>query len=673
VSGPDQPDQLALVRPPTPRRRVRSPEPPATELPVAHVVVDVPLPHLDRPFDYVVPASMSELAVPGARVSVRFSGQDVAGFVVDRVSQSSHEGKLARLRRVVSPEPVLAPEILRVVRAVADRYAGTVADVLRLAVPPRHATVERETPVASREGAPAVPDPSGWRDYGDGAALLAALAVGGSPRAVWEPGPAADWPDLLARLVAATIAGDRGAVVVLPDARDVARVDRALTGLVGAGHHVVLEADLGPAERYRRWLAVRRGAVRVVLGTRSAAFAPVSDLGLVAIWDDGDDLHAEPRAPYPHVREVLLLRAHLENTAAVLGAFARTAEAEQLVQTGWARPVALPRADVRRRAPRVRAVGDDIEQARDEAARTARVPSLAWRVARSGLERGPVLVQVPRTGYAPVVVCGRCRAPARCAVCHGPLGVGERGGARTCQWCGAVADTWSCSVCGGSTLRAAVIGTRRTAEELGRAFAGVRVLTSGRGGVLAQVPDDPALVVATPGAEPVTEHGYAAAVLVDGQALLSRPGLRAAEEALRRWLGAAALVRSRPEGGEVVVVADSSARPVQALVRWDSAGHAARELADRAALGFPPAVRAVELTGAAADLSELLRLLELPDGAQVLGPVPGAGEGQERAVLRAPRPVAAALTAAVKGAQGVRAARRSGGPVRVRVDPVDLG
>src|SRR5205823_8941910 len=133
--------------------------------------------------------------------------------------------------------------------------------------------------------------------------------------------------------------------------RDLDRVDTALTesGLV----HVCLTADLGPAERYRRWLAVRRGLVQVVAGTRAAMFAPVRNLGLVVLWDDGDDLHAEPRAPYPHAREVLALRAHRAGAAALIGGFARTAEATQLVGAGWAHALGADRATVRRCAPTI--------------------------------------------------------------------------------------------------------------------------------------------------------------------------------------------------------------------------------------------------------------------------------------------------------------------------------
>src|SRR6202030_3557825 len=134
-----------------------------------------------------------------------------------------------------------------------------------------------------------------------------------------------------------------------------------------APRHVTLTADLGPAERYRRWLEVLRGEVIVAAGTRAAMFAPVRNLGLVVLCDEGDDLHGEPRAPYPHAREVLALRAHRAGAALLVGGFARTAEAAQLVSSGWARPLQAGRAMVRRCAPVISAAGGDAEMARDEA------------------------------------------------------------------------------------------------------------------------------------------------------------------------------------------------------------------------------------------------------------------------------------------------------------------
>jgi primosomal protein N' (replication factor Y) len=672
--------------------------------PVARVALDVPLPHLDRPFDYLVPEDLAGAAVAGVRVRVRFAGRLTAGYLLGRADSSEHAGELAFLERVVSPEPVLSAEIAGLARAVADRYGGTMADVLRLAIPPRHAAAEKGRRAAGRAPAelartagPALAEedaagqpggaapaaggePGGelaraWDRYPAGASFLAALQDGRSPRAVWSALPGPDWPQQIALAVRAAVRSRRGALVVVPDARDLALTDSALAAVLGPDQHVILAAQLGPAERYRRWLAVLHGEVRVVAGTRSAMFAPVSDLGLAVIWDDGDDLHAEPRAPYPHAREVLALRAHRARGGLLAGGFARTAEAAQLLATGWARPLQAERAVVRRLAPAVTAAGATGELARDPAARTARLPSLALRTARAALQQGPVLFQVPRRGYLPAVSCAHCQATARCIRCGGPVTMPAPAAPLSCGWCGSPVAA-ECASCGRATLRALVTGARRTAEELGRALAPAPVLTSGRAEIIAEVTGEPAVVVATPGAEPRADGGYAAAVLLDGWALLGRASLRAAEEALRRWMNAAALVRPGPAGGSVVVVADAGLAPVQALVRWDPAGHAERELAERRELRFPPAVSMASVAGPADAVSSLLVIAELPAGAEVLGPVPvtarpgrPASPADHAAELR---PEAAGLAAALRAAQAVRSAAKQPGAVRIQLDPSEL-
>ena len=638
--------------------------------PVAHVLVDLPLAHLDRPFDYAVPAALAETARPGVRVKVRFAGQDVDGFLVGRSATTDHTGRLTPLRRVVSPEPVLHPAVAALTAAVAERYAGTRSDVLRLAVPARHATTEQQPsppprPAPRRDAAAAE---RAWDGHEPGAAFLRHLAAGGSPRAVWHAAAGTDWALLLAHAAAATLESGRGALLCVPDGKDLARLDAALMQVLGEGQHVALAAEPGPAARYRDFLAVSRGTVRVVAGTRAAAFAPVRDLGLVAVWDDGDDLHAEPRAPYPQVRETLLLRAELEAAAALVGGFARTVEADQLLRSGWAQPIG-PRRDIARRVLVAVSGATDFELERDPLARVSRVPRAVFNTIRDALTHGPVLVQTPRRGYAASLACERCRTPARCGVCTGPLRLPGPVEPPVCRWCGTVEEAWACPVCHHRGLRAPVLGDARTAEELGRAFPGTRVLTSSGERVLATVGAGSSIVVATPGAEPVAPDGYAAVVLLDTWLQLGRPDLRTEEEALRRWSNAVALAAP---GGRAVAVGDPGHPGLQALVRWDQPGFAAREAAQRQDAHLPPASRLATITGAPGAVDDALTLLVLPESAETLGPVPvEGGEGEVRAVVRVPRAAGPALSRALGELQRVRSARKLD-PVRIQVDPMSL-
>lgn len=676
------------------RRRLAAGTRLAPRAPVARVLLELVPAHLDRLFDYAVPAELDEVARPGSRVRVRFAGKLVSGFLVERAEDTEHDGELSPLRAATT-EAVLAPEVWRLAEAVAERYAGTRADVLRLAVPPRHARVEGEEWPAPVPVAPPALGAEAWEDLQGGAALLARIAAGDSPRAVWTalPGGARrGWSAAVAEATTACLASGRGALVVVPTAAHVEQVTAALEargvppwrpGVLGGW--VVLRADDGPAPRYRAFLAARRGQARVVVGTRAAMFAPVADLGLVVCWQDGDPLHAEPRSPYPHVREVLALRSEQSGCAYLLGSTSRSTAAQRLVETGWAHPVQATRPVVRERTPRVRAL-TSAELAKEGPGAHARIPSEAHRAVVRALGTGPVLVQVPRRGYVPVVACARCRTVARCGRCNGPLGL-RREGPAACQWCGHLAGGWRCEECGDKGLRSVRVGSERTAEELGRAFPGTRVHQSGSGpGILTSVPDEPAIVVATPGAEPVAERGYALALLLDAAVWTARWGLHAAEDALRRWLEAAALVRPASAGGQVLLVGDGAPVPTQALVRWDPVGFAERELAERRELRLPPAVRLATVTGTRQAVEALVGRLSLPEGTETLGPVPvperflgpeaeavqGTFDDPVRVILRTGYAQGPSLTAALRASLAVRSARREGGLAHVRVDPRDV-
>ena len=673
--------------------------------PVARVRVDSTLPQVDRTFDYRVPAELSEDAVPGARVRVLFNGHEMTGYIEERAATTDWtRTSLLPLKSVLSRMPAVAPEIFALAEALADRYASTVANMLRLAVPPRIAALDKKyapllpgyesaylgdsspacesapentaengpesdsEPMAPENtepepaaftasndtdpyawlatpGAPApfVLDPpalnpdapdaaSVFSDYENGAEFIEDVAGGAATRAVMTVLPGHlehTWADVLATALATAAASGRGAIAVVPTAKNLDLLEAALAERLPADSFVRLSSDSTPHTRYHGFVKARLGRVPVVIGTRAAAYAPVANLGLVVCWDDGDSSLLEQRAPYCHARDVLLLRASAENTAALFAGFSMSSEAARLVRTRWASHVRAPRALVRDFSPRIFSTGSEFELARDPLAAMARIPHLAFEHARRALARGPVLVQVARSGYIPSFSCERCRMPARCGECSGPLSVASGSSVPSCSWCGRLAQQWRCSECGFTHWRYSAAGATRTAEELGRAFPNVPVISSAGDHVRASVGPEPALVVATPGAEPVAFGGYAAALLLDADKMLRFDSLRAPEAALRRWLNAAALVR--PAALEGTVVTTASPSPVeQALVRWDPAWFARQELEERAQTGLPPAVRTAAVTGAEADvrafMEEFLGSSALPERVReqlrIVGPVP---------------------------------------------------
>ena len=382
---------------------------PAALDPVARLMVDVPLAHLDRPFDYLVPEALSADIVPGSRVRVRFSGRLVDAYVLERRAVSDHEGKLAFVERAVGGEPVLSAQTTALFRAVADRWAGNFVDVVRLGVPSRHAAAEASA--HDRAPRPPPPERTGFERYRAGPAFLSAVANARAARAVWSALPGSPgrtgWPRRCQRRARGRTRCDRGGARRPRPCASRCGVD----GCTRHGRSRGAVCRPGPAERYRRWLAVRRGEVR-------------------AVDRDASGRLCTRRRPRP-ARDLGRRRRSLRRAASAVRACPRRAGPARLAERRRAagrrlRPhrrgptagrfragrheIVADRASLRAAAPRVVATGDDAELARDPAAAAARLPSLAWRTTRDALAAGhPVLVQVPRARIRPVA--GLCARP----------------------------------------------------------------------------------------------------------------------------------------------------------------------------------------------------------------------------------------------------------------------
>ena len=616
---------------------------------IARVLVDSPLPQLDRLLDYRIPEGMDGV-VPGVRVSVplRAASRIAEGFVVELASQQDFPGPLSDIVALVSPVPVLQPEVWALARAVADRAAGSASDVLRLAIPPRQVRVEKswlaraEQPAREPVEAPVMEGyPAGEVESALSAGERLVLGVAPGVAQLGQDaadGPSAPWVGrwalTLARAAARTIAAGASAILVAPDYRDQEQLAAALATVLPGDAIVRLDARQSNPDRYRGLLRALGPAPVVLLGNRSVVYAPAAKLGLIAVWNDGDPLLGEPLSPYVHARDAALVRQEQQGGALVFAGHTRTTEVERLVEVGYLREIGLARP----RHPRVIPTANIAAQ--DRLAAQARIPSIAWREATAGSKEGPVLVQVARPGYAPGLRCVDCGEPARCRVCGGPLHQKRAGSIPTCSWCGAPEASWRCSNCQSTRLRPAGVGASRTAEELGKAFPGVRIIVADGERSIQAVDSKPAIVVATRGAEPIAAGGYRAVLLLDGDRMVARESLRVGEDCLRWWSDAAALAA---DDAAVVLVGVGGAL-ASALVTGTQADYVRQELVDRRALHFPPAVRVATLQGAPDAVAAALRAL--PPGAEPLGTT--EAEGRARAIVRFDYAHGAAVAEAVR-------------------------
>jgi primosomal protein N' (replication factor Y) len=565
------------------------------------VCLAVPRLELDRPFTYLLPDGID--TPTGTLVSVPFHGRTVKGWVLGPAAEVP--AKVVRVRRVLSRVPVFTPADLRLYRWVSERYVAPLGTVIDRAHPPR---------VASEEGRGPTPvppvsipsTPSVLEGYGGGRDLVAACRSG-SGTFVLRPLPDHEAAACV-EAVAACLAGGRDALILVPEAEPLPATARAIAEAFGAA--ALMFAGGEARDRYRMWLDLLASRYRVVVGTRPAVFAPLRALGLVWVNREAHPGHREERAPYHHVREVAMARAHLEAAACVLAAHSPSAAAAALPDRGEAGVVRASRQRERAAAPLVETVRPQDED---------RSPRLGTLVA--GARTAFLLVS--RRGYGVARVCRTCGEPARCAVCAGPVAV--RRGRAACTVCGAEGR---CPACGGTSFGLERGGTERVREWAARITG--REVALVESGDRATPPSG--LVVGT--AAGVKDFGALRLGLVavlDADRARRRAGLTAPEQVLATWFEAAAWAGTRSDGGRVLVQTREPGDPaVQALVRWDPWHFHRAERRRLEEAGFPPGFPVFRVLGGA----------ELPTRLRVADPVTllDSGERDQTVCLVTVRP-----------------------------------
>ncbi|WP_234985769.1 hypothetical protein [Demequina sp. NBRC 110051] len=651
-------------------------EPPEETGPVARVRVDSPLPHLDQAWDYRVPEKLVDTVKIGSRVRVLMNGKLVSAVVTDVLEESDFDGALAKVQSS-SKMPSFTADAVALAQHVARRYGGSTWDVLRLMAPPRVLAVEK------REWPSPEPDPA----YAKARALTAhdlvgaGLSVGPGDRVVWQglpdENPRTSVPaQALVEAALQAVGETASAILVVPDARGIRAVlaECERRGLArwtsrAGGQVAVLDSDDGPTQRFGSYLAAMHGHARIVVGTRPAVMQPVPQLALLALWDEANTVYEELHAPYLHARTVAAMRAE-DGSAVVIGGYALSADATALVENGWAR-AAVPSRDVVRDAVPAMDVMTAERREAEGPSGWHWMPGSAWRSLTKALESGPVAVMVPRAGYVHAAACATCDAWAVCRQCESPLALASAGADPVCVENKHPQPDWHCPECHGNRLKHLRQGIERIAEQLSRMAPGVPLtVSSAATGVVDDHAVTEGIVVATPAALPAVEGGYAHLVVVDA-GVPAHAGLGAELRAVRWWLNASALVRSRSDGGAVTVVGELPDVTRRALSTWSPVDAARAEYAERAPLGFPPHRRHVHVSGDQWTVDGALRdagvrdghdgatVIPRPDGASVLVP-----RGRAQAVVDALRVTQQRLSAG---------GGKAGEQLRLKVDgPLDL-
>ena len=561
---------------------------------IARVVIDSPLPQLDRLFDYEIPSQLVEDVAVGVRVRVRFGRSKTLldAFVVEIVERSDFEGKLSTLDELVSSVPVLDPKIFALIRAVADRQAATASDVLRLAVPDRSVGVEKK-----------------WLTTAKALKHTHTSAAAIRSTAIVSPVTTSDGPTWVLEVVAIAkrqLALGLSTIIVVPDFRD---QNAVITGLEQMKAQVVnLSSSSVKSKRYENFLRCLSEETTVVVGSRSAIYAPVRNLGQIIVWDDGDQSHQEPTSPYSHTREVALIRQNLEQCNLTFLGHCRSSEIQRLIALKYIEDVTVDFP-----LPKIANSDSDI-----------RVDSLAWRAIREGLTSGAVLVQVANRGHSSSAYCSECELRAECRGCHGPLWIDERNQVR-CRWCNAVNLDHKCSSCNSQRLKHGLAGSARTVEEFGRAFPGIQIIEANGDAKPEVLKSGKFLVISTPGSEPRVEGGYSAVIILDAKRSLNRDTLRATEDSVRQWSNAVAL--SNPKAKNVLIGVGGVLATKFSL--WNQAEIAQNELKTRQELLFPPSIRLASVGTTKPLIAEVVESLSLVPGIELLGPVPITSKGIE--------------------------------------------
>jgi primosomal protein N' (replication factor Y) len=568
--------------------------PAASDLPVASVWVDTAIPTLTDPFSYLIPEKLSSQISIGSRVQVPFKDKNLEGIVIDRTALTSDSRELRSIYKLLGEYPVASAETIELISLTASFWGGSPYDVIRSAIPPRVAGAEKGLTLTS-----------------------AAVSSRSESDATFHLLPPKLDPVSALCLLIMKSKATGVKLVIVPTARDLLRLAASLDEL--DIDFMSLDSNLPRADRYRNFLSASLGAANVVIGMRGAIFAPIPGLSEIYLHQENSEHYYERRSPYWNTREVAWIRSKLSNL--------------ELHFTGYV-PSLDVAIDIDKKEISYQATRDKISVVAQASSNGELIPSKIYQQVRKAIATGPVLFLVPAKGYAIAISCAKCRNIAICD-CGGKLSKSSAKSEPTCVLCSKRYQNWKCDWCGEARVFLTSRGIESFAEEIGRSFPNQVVIQSTASDPRDSVSSDPALVISTPGVEPIAESGYAAVIMLQVDRFLSSSASNGIERAYSNFFAAGALISG---SGVIALVSDDGSPITSALTTWNPATISKREIEQRISLQLPPISGAVLVLADSAELVRLKSALEsareesrAPKSLRVYGPT--AGEGAKLTLL----------------------------------------
>lgn len=571
---------MALSRPLRLRAEIakKNPEQSSSREPIARVWVDSGIFHCDQIYDYRIPDNLSSQISIGVRLQVPFNGREVEAIVLSRAESSEQIG-LKAVSKVLSPHSVASADSLELIAAVANRWAAHPFDILRSAIPPRVASVDKENWIVSS---------------------VTKVNFRAKRSYVHIP-PVINHFEFLRKIIMESVSKG-STLVILPDSRSVKKLHKLLP------QGIVLDSTLERSERYRNFLTARFGNNLITIGTRSAIFSPIADLDSIIIFDEGSQLHYEARSPGWNVRDVAILRSLNSRCSLTFVGYSPSSETSRLIESRW----------LEFSATKSRIQISAYPQEHGEL-----LPSRLVSEVRKALRIGTVLFVGPQKGYSQAVICSKCRNFTLCH-CGGKMLKKSAVSPLECDICAKEQSDWNCSWCHGKVPYLIGRGNDRFVYEIGATFPGINIVQSNSENFLEVFNGDSGMVVATPGAIPDNERGYSLVVILEGERFLAQADLRAQERVREIFFSTAARASDK---GRIALVAAENSPIVGAIAAWKPSLLAQRELRERQETHLPPYSRAVTMDIDISESASLLRALKkaqsdgrLPQSTNILGP-----------------------------------------------------